>query len=429
MATLGIGIAGLGTVGSGVIGLLRRNAGLIEAGCGRRIGVAGVSARDRSRDRGFDLGDCRWFDDARDLADDPEIDVVVELIGGEDGMALELARRTIAAGKHFVTANKALLAIHGTELATAADHAGIHVGYEAAVAGGIPVIKTLREGLAANRVRRVHGILNGTSNYILTAMREHGAAFDDVLGEAQRLGYAELDPTLDIGGGDAAHKLAILAALAFRRPVDFAGVHVEGIRDLTPMDIAFAREFGYRIKLLAIAQAGNGGIEQRVHPTMVPEDGAIAHIDGVFNAVVIEGDAAPVTTLIGAGAGAGPTATAVVADLADIARGVRHAMFAVPGTELVHHPPVAIDQRQGEYYVRLMVIDQPGVMADISAILRDEQISLGSLLQRGRDPGETVPVVMTTHEAEEASMRRACGRIGALDTVTEPPVTIRIERV
>lgn len=429
MATLGIGIAGLGTVGSGVIGLLRRNADLIEAGCGRRIRISGVSARDRHRDRGIDLGDCRWFDDARDLADDPGIDVVVELIGGEDGVALDLARRTIAAGKHLVTANKALLAIHGTELATAADNAGIHVGYEAAVAGGIPAIKTLREGLAANRVRRVHGILNGTSNYILTAMREHGSAFDDVLGEAQRLGYAELDPTLDIGGGDAAHKLAILAALAFRRPVDFEGVHVEGIRDVTPMDIAFAREFGYRIKLLAIAQASTGGVEQRVHPTMVPEDGAIAHIDGVFNAVVIEGDAAPVTTLIGEGAGAGPTATAVVADLADIARGVRHPMFAVPGPELVHHPAVAIDRRQGEYYVRLMVIDQPGVMADISAILRDEQISLGSLLQRGRDPGETVPVVMTTHEAEEASMRRACERIAALDTVTEVPVTIRIERV
>ena len=429
MATLGIGIAGLGTVGSGVIGLLRRNADLIEAGCGRKIRISGVSARDRQRDRGIDLGNCRWFDDARDLADDSGIDVVVELIGGEDGVALDLARRTIAAGKHLVTANKALLAIHGTELATAADNAGIHVGYEAAVAGGIPAIKALREGLAANRVRRVHGILNGTSNYILTAMREHGSAFDDVLGEAQRLGYAELDPTLDIGGGDAAHKLAILAALAFRRPVDFAGVHVEGIRDVTPMDIAFAREFGYRIKLLAIAQASTGGVEQRVHPTMVPEDGAIAHIDGVFNAVVIEGDAAPVTTLIGEGAGAGPTATAVVADLADIARGVRHPMFAVPGPELVHHPAVAIDQRQGEYYVRLMVIDQPGVMADISAILRDEQISLGSLLQRGRDPGETVPVVMTTHEAEEASMRRACERIAALDTVTEAPVTIRIERV
>ncbi len=429
MATLQIGIAGLGTVGSGVIGLLRRNASLIEAGCGRGIGLAGVSARDRSRDRGLDLGDCRWFDDARDLADDPGIDVVVELIGGEDGVALDLARRAIAAGKHLVTANKALLAIHGTELATAADRVGVHVGYEAAVAGGVPVIKTLREGLAANRVRRVHGILNGTSNYILTAMRQHGAAFDDVLGEAQRLGYAELDPTLDIGGGDAAHKLAILAALAFRRSVDFAGVHVEGIGDLTPMDIVFAREFGYRIKLLAIAQVVDGGIEQRVHPTMVPEDGAIAHIDGVLNAVVIEGDAAPVTTLIGEGAGAGPTATAVVADLADIARGVRHAMFAAPSAGVVRHPLLTIDQRQGEYYVRLMVTDRPGVIADVSAILRDEQISLGSLLQRGRNPGETVPVVMTTHEAEEASMRRACNRIAALHTVTEPPVTIRIERV
>ena len=429
MATLRVGIAGLGTVGAGVAGLLRRNARLIEAGCGRKIVLAAVSARDRTRDRGLDLGHCRWFDDARDLATDPGLDVVVELIGGENGVALDLARRAMAAGKHLVTANKALLAIHGAELATAADMAGVHVGYEAAVAGGVPVIKTLREGLAANRVRRVHGILNGTSNYILTAMREHGAAFDDVLDEAQRLGYAEVDPTLDIGGGDAAHKLAILAALAFRRSVDFAGVHVEGIGDLMPMDVAFAREFGYRIKLLAIAQIVDGGVEQRVHPTMVPEDGAIAHIDGVLNAVVIEGDAAPVTSLIGEGAGGGPTATAVVADLADIARGIQHAMFGAPGAELTHHPSLTIDQRQGEYYVRLMVTDKPGVIADISAVLRDEQISLGSLLQRGRDPGETVPVVMTTHEAREASMRRACHRIAALEAVTEPPVTIRIERV
>ena len=429
MSTLSIAIAGLGTVGSGVVELLRRNAALIESDCGRRLEIVAVCARDRNRRRGLDLSAFRWVDDACDLAGDPGVDVVVELIGGEDGVAFKLAKRTLEAGKHFVTANKALLAVHGTELAMAADRAGVHVGYEAAVAGGIPIVKALREGLAANRVTRVYGILNGTSNYILTVMREHDAPFDDVLGEAQRLGYAEADPTLDIGGGDAAHKLAILAALAFRRPVDFCGVHVEGIRQVAPMDIAFAREFGYRIKLLAIAQDGPHGVEQRVHPSMVPESGAIAHIDGVFNAVVVEGDAVGVTTLVGAGAGAGPTASAVVADLADIARGVRHSMFAVPGSELVHRPAVTIDRRHGEYYVRLMVIDQPGVMADISAILRDEAISVGSLLQRGRDPGETVPVVMTTHEADEASMRRACERIAALQSVTEPPLTIRIEPV
>ncbi len=429
MSALRIAIAGLGTVGAGVVGLLARNASLVESDCGRTIGIVAVSARDRGRDRGVDLSQFRWAGDARRLADDPDVDVVVELIGGEDGVALDLARRTLAAGKHFVTANKALLAVHGTELARAADRAGVHVGYEAAVAGGIPVVKALREGLAANRVRRVYGILNGTSNYILTVMREEGAAFDDVLAEAQRLGYAEADPTLDVEGGDAAHKLAILAALAFRRPVDFDGVHVEGIRQVAPVDIAFAREFGYRIKLLAIAQDGPHGVEQRVHPSMVPESGAIAHIDGVFNAVVVDGDAAGVTTLVGAGAGAGPTASAVVADLADIARGVRLPMFATPGPDLVPRPAVAVDRRHGAYYVRLMVIDQPGVMADISAILRDEAISVGSLLQRGRDPGETVPVVMTTHEAPESSMRRACGRIAALASVTEPPLTIRIEPV
>jgi homoserine dehydrogenase len=429
MSVLRVGIAGLGTVGAGVVDVLQRHRDLLAARCRRPIEIVAVNARDRDRDRGVDLAGYRWVDDARDLAGDPEVDVVAEMIGGEDGIALELAEKALASGQHLVTANKALLAVHGTKLAQAADSSGVHVGFEAAVAGGIPIIKALREGLAGNAITRLYGILNGTSNYIMTAMRDHGSPFDEVLAEAQRLGYAESDPALDIGGGDAAHKLAIMAAIAFRRPVDFAGVHVEGIEKITPMDISFAQEFGYRIKLLGIAQAGEHGVEQRVHPCMVPESGPIAHVDGVFNAVVVEGDFVDATTYVGRGAGAGPTASAVVADLVDIARGARLPMFNVPAAELHAGQSAAIEQRHGAYYIRLMVIDRPGVIADISAILRDEAISMGSLLQRGRDPQEIVPVVMTTHEVEEAAMLRALVRIGDLDAVAEPPLTIRIEQL
>jgi len=429
MKPLRLGLAGLGTVGAGVVDVLQRHHDLLQSRCGRAIEIAAVSARDRGRDRGVDLSAYRWVDDAQELANDPEVDAVVEMIGGEDGIARCLVEGALGAGKHVVTANKALLAVHGTQLAELADRSGAHVGYEAAVAGGIPIIKALREGLAGNRITRVYGILNGTSNYIMTAMREDGSAFADVLAEAQKLGYAEADPALDIGGGDAAHKLAILASIAFRRPVDFPGVHVEGIEAITPMDIAFAQEFGYRIKLLGIAQETAEGIEQRVHPCMVPAEGPIAHVDGVFNAAVVEGDFVDATTYVGRGAGAGPTASAVVADVVDIARGVRLPMFNVPAADLVDSPAATIEQRHGAYYIRLMVIDRPGVIADVSAILRDEDISLGSLIQRGRDPEMNVPVVMTTHEADEASMRRALGRIAALEAVTEEPVTIRIEEL
>ena len=429
MGTLGLGIAGLGTVGAGVVDVVKRHRDLLSCRCGRAIEITAVSARDRNRDRGVDLSGFRWADDASDLASDPEVDVVVELIGGEEGIALDLVETALKNGKHVVTANKALLAVHGTKLAELADSTGVHVGYEAAVAGGIPIIKALREGLAGNRISRVYGILNGTSNYIMTAMREDGWAFADVLAEAQRLGYAEADPTLDIGGGDAAHKLAIMASIAFRRPVDFDSVHVEGIQAITPMDIEFAQEFGYRIKLLGIAQETEHGIEQRVHPCMVPLSGPIAHVDGVFNAAVVEGDFVDATTYVGRGAGAGPTASAVMADVVDIARGTRLPMFNVSASELVASPAVSIDRRNGAYYIRLMVLDRPGVITDVSAVLRDENISLGSLIQRGRDPETQVPVVMTTHEAEEAAMRRALERIADLDSVTEAPMTIRIEEL
>ncbi len=427
MAPLRLGLAGLGTVGAGVVTIVQENATLLEAHCGRKVEIVAVNARNRSRDRGVDLSSYRWVDHACDLIGADDIDVVVELIGGEDGIALDLVEGAIRAGQHVVTANKALLAVHGNRLAEAADASGVHVGFEAAVAGGVPIIKVLREGLAGNRITRLYGILNGTSNYIMTAMRDEGSPFETVLAEAQRLGYAEADPALDIGGGDAAHKLAILASLAFGRPIDFENVHVEGVEAITPMDIDFAREFGFCVKLLGIAQLGEHGVEQRVHPCMVPRSGLIAPVDGVFNAVVVEGDAVDVTTLIGRGAGAGPTASAVVADVADIARGMRLPFYNVSPSQLVDLPNAPIERRHGAYYIRLMVMDRPGVLAEIAAILHGEEISVESLLQRGRNPEEVVPLVMTTHEADEDAMLRALDRIRALEAVLEPPLTIRIE--
>ena len=306
---LSVGIAGLGTVGGGVLKLLRDNAEIVTARAGRPIAVTAVSARDRSKDRGIAVTGLRWYDDPVALAGDPGVDVVVELIGGSEGPARALADATIAAGKPLVTANKALLAVHGAELARSAEERGVTLKFEAAVAGGIPAIKALREGLAGNRISNVAGILNGTCNYILTQMRERGREFADVLADAQKLGYAEADPSFDIDGVDAAHKLAILAALAFGRPVSFEDVHVEGIRRISALDIAFATELGYRIKLLGIARQTEAGIETRVHPCMVPQTAPIARVDGVFNAVVAEGDFVGRVMLEGRGAGAGPTAS------------------------------------------------------------------------------------------------------------------------
>ena len=426
-APLRIAIAGLGTVGAGTIKLLTTHAGDLAKRCGRRIEIAAVSARDRSRDRGIDVSGYRWFDDALDLAGLPGVDVIVELIGGADGKARELLERAIARGKHVVTANKALLAHHGTALARMAEAKGVQLGYEAAVAGGIPIIKTLREGLAGNRIDRVYGILNGTCNYILTAMRETGRDFADVLADAQRLGYAEADPSFDVDGVDAAHKLSILSGVAFGCEIDFAGVHVEGIRQVSALDIAFAGELGYRIKLLGFARPTEAGIEQRVHACMVPLGTSIAHVEGVYNAVVIEGDFVGRNLCEGRGAGAGPTASAVVSDLVDIARGRGQPTFSVPAAELRRLPSAPMAGHRGAYYIRLMVVDRPGVIADVAAALRDQEVSLESMLQRARAPGEAVPVVLTTHETEEAAMRRALDRIARLDSVTEPPHMIRIE--
>lgn len=423
---LRIAIAGLGTVGAEVARIVIERDELIAARCGRALQLVAVSARDRNRDRGLDLSGCAWFDDAAEMARDADADVVLELIGGEDGVAKAVCENAIAAGRHVVTANKALLAIHGTALARAAESARVGLGYEAAVAGGIPVIKALREGFAGNRLRSIHGILNGTCNYILTTMRETGRDFDDVLAEAQELGYAEADPTFDVDGIDAAHKLALLASVAFGSEVDFDNVHVEGIRHVSADDIAFAEELGFRIKLLGIASETDEGIEQRVHPCMVSMAAPLAHVEGVFNAVVAEGDAVGTSVLQGRGAGAGPTASAVISDIADIARGVILPVFSVPASQLTPARPVSIDRRVGPYYVRLTVVDRPGVIADVAAALRDEEVSVESLIQRGRSP-DAVPVVITVHDAEEAAMQRALARIAALDSVVEPPCMIRIE--
>jgi homoserine dehydrogenase len=403
---------------------------MIAQRCGRPVLVTAVSARHRRKDRGLDFSAMRWFEDAVAMAADPEIDVVIELIGGADGVARSVVETALANGKHVITANKAMIAHHGTDLAARAEESGTVLACEAAVCGGIPVIKTLREGLAANAIKGIYGILNGTSNFILSTMRDSGREFGEVLAEAQELGYAEADPGFDIDGVDAAHKLAILTALAYNCEVNFEGVHVEGIREISSLDIAFADELGYRIKLLGIARLSDGGVEQRVHPCMVRKEAPIANVEGVYNAVVADGDYVGSLLTEGEGAGAGPTASAVVGDLIDIARGVRLPTFAVPASALEHRPSRPMSQHWGGYYLRLMCLDRPGAIADITAALRDERISVESMVQRGRGPGgEAVPVVITTHETNEAGMMRALARIAAFEAVLEAPRLIRIEAI
>jgi len=426
---LKIAVAGLGTVGAGVVKLLASQAALLEARCGRRLVVTAVSARERKKKRGIDLAGMAWFDDPVEMAKSADAEVIVELIGGADGPAKAMTEAALARGRHVVTANKALLAHHGTALAAAAEKAGATLGYEAAVAGGIPIIKAVREGLAGNRIDRVYGILNGTCNYILTVMRESRRSFEDVLADAQKKGYAEADPSLDVDGFDAAHKLAVLASLAFGVAVDLSAVSVAGIRNVSPMDLDYAAELGFRIKLLAIGRRTPRGIEQRVHPCMIPVDTLLARVDGVFNAVMVDGDFAGNTVYVGRGAGEGPTASAVVSDLVDIARGSRTPAFGLPAAKLAKLEAAPLAEHRGRYYIRLMVRDQPGVIADVSAALRDERVSLESMLQRGRSTIEAVPVVLTTHETVEAAMLRAVDRIARLDSVIEPPCMIRIEEL
>ncbi|MBL4907339.1 MAG: homoserine dehydrogenase [Sneathiella sp.] len=421
-----IGIAGIGTVGVGVIKIIQQHTQLLNNRAGVNFEIVAVSGRDRSKNRAVSLDGMTWYDNAVELANDPNVELVLELIGGSEGIAKDLCFAALEAGKPVVTANKALLAVHGTELAALAEKKGVSLNYEAAVAGGIPIVKAMREGLAGNSIHRVYGILNGTCNYILTEMEETGGEFESILEEAQNLGYAEADPSFDVDGIDAAHKLAILTSLAFGTPVDFDSVYIEGIRDVSALDIEFAKEFGYRIRLLGVARRTSKGIEQRVHPCMVRADTAIANVAGVFNAVVAEGDFVDSTVYEGRGAGEGPTASAVVADIVDIAAGRTAPTFGIPVEKMVDIPKVPVEEHVGCYYVRLTVFDRPGVIADVSAVFRDEEISIESLLQRGRAPEEAVSVVLTTHEVKEASILRALSKINEFDHSSATPRMIRI---
>jgi homoserine dehydrogenase len=422
---LRIALAGLGTVGGGVIRLLDENGALIARRAGRPIEIVAVSARDRGKDRGVDITRFDWVDDTTELAA-REVDVVVELVGGSDGPALTLARRTLAAGKGFVTANKAMIAHHGLELAAAAEQAGAALKFEAAVAGGIPVIKGLREGAAANAIGRVYGILNGTCNFILSKMEAEGRDFADVLGEAQALGYAEADPTFDIDGIDAAHKLSILASIAFGTQPAFGDVAASGIRDVLAADIAEAAALGYRIRLLGIADHGAGGLFQRVHPHLVPVSHPLAHVTGATNAVVAEGNYVGRLLFQGAGAGDGPTASAVVADLIDIARGEFGPAFAMPSSALAAQAAADPGERRGRSYVRFAVADKVGVLAEIAAAMRDAGVSIESLIQRGANTDGSVLVAIVTHEAPERAVAQALERLRGSQSLTGQPLWMHI---
>ena len=427
---LRLGIAGLGTVGVGVVQQLHENRDAIYARAGCAIEVAAVSARDPGRNRGVDLSGIRWFADARSLATASGIDIVVELIGGAEGVARELVEAALSHGRDVITANKALLATHGARLARLAHDNGAALRFEASVAGGIPAIKLVREGLAADRLLRVGGILNGTCNYILTTMRDTGRDFADVLAEAQALGYAEADPTTDVDGWDAAHKLAILAALAFGRPVAFDEMHVEGIRGVQACDQHFAREMGYRIKLLGMArQLEDGRIEAFMRPCLIAQQTALAHVEGVFNAVVTEGTFSGPMMIEGRGAGAGPTASAVIADVIDLARGK-----ALPVWGVNPQSPAACAPRahlSGAYYLRVNVHDRPGVVAEIAAALRDAGVSMRGLSQHdaGRATDSTVPLALVTHETTEAAMMQVMTAIDGLASVIGTPLLLKIETV
>jgi homoserine dehydrogenase len=424
---LKVGIAGLGTVGGGVVKILAEHSDLLAKRCGRTIELGGVSALEMPGDLKNMLAGVPWYDNALDMAKADAIDVVVELIGGSDGIAKAVVETALGAGKSVVTANKALIAHHGLELGKSAEVNGGVLAFEAAVAGGIPILKAIRESLAANQLHTVYGILNGTCNYILTEMEQTGRDFADVLAEAQALGYAEADPSFDVDGIDSAHKLAILTSLSFGCPIDFDQVYVEGIRNITSMDIGFASELGYRIKLLAITKRTNGGVLQRVHPCMIKLDSPIASVYGVINAVVAEGDFVGRTVYEGAGAGERPTASAVVADLVDIARGISAPAFSVPVEYLEDLPEQPMESNSGTFYLRLMVVDESGVLAKVSEFLRDEGVSIETVLQRGRAPGETVPLILVTHEAEEAAMARVRAQLKTMAEVVEDPTLIRIE--
>ncbi len=436
---LTLGIAGLGTVGAGLLRLLQSHGPRLSETLQREIKVVGVCAGSRDKPRGVSLEGIRWFDNAVELATDPSIACFVELIGGDEGVARQAVEAALHAKKHVVTANKALLAKYGIELAEIAEKNGVALNFEAAVAGGIPVIKTLREALAANEVKRVYGILNGTCNYMLTRMQDEKMPLAEVLKEAQAKGYAESDPTFDIGGFDAAHKLSLLASLAFGTRVAFDQLHVEGIEAITPADMEAATSLGYRIKLLGIAERTATGIEARVHPTMVPEDSTVARVSGVTNCVAIEGDFSGSLLLVGPGAGAMPTASAVASDIIDVARGLVLPPFLRPVAQLTPYKRAEIGMHHGGYYVRLSVLDRPGAMASITKRMGDRNVSLESIVQRRphalasgdtRPDSETAaPVILITHETTEANIRLALDAIEADGKVSTRPQMIRIENL
>jgi homoserine dehydrogenase len=435
--TLRVGVAGLGTVGASVVRILERNQASMTARCGRPVRITAVSARDRSRDRGIDISGYAWFDDPTALAASAEVDCVVELIGGDEGSARATVEAALANGKHVVTANKALLARHGNALGESAEARGLWLAFEASSAGGIPIVKTLREALAGNSVSRIYGIFNGTCNYILSRMEAEGLSFDECLADAQRLGYAEADPTFDIEGFDTAHKLAILTSLAFGVRLDSEAIYVEGISSIASIDLRMADELGYRIKLLGVAERTSTGIEQRVHPTMVPRTSAIAQVMGVTNAVTIDADAVGELTLIGPGAGGNATASAVVADIADVASGLARPPFGWPMAALERAERAPMQRHEGGYYVRLAVFDRPGAAAGIATRMAENEISLESILQRrseaaAMDPtgrsGAPVPVVLITYATSEAAIRAALQQITDDGLIAEPARVIRIER-
>jgi homoserine dehydrogenase len=423
---LRIALAGLGTVGAGVVRLLDANAELIARRAGRAIEVVAVSARDRFKDRGVDLARFAWEDDTRALAERADVDVVVELVGGSDGPALALARAALAGGRCLVTANKAMLAHHGMELARAAEATGAPLKFEAAVAGGVPVIKGLREGAAANRIGQVYGVLNGTCNFILSKMEAEGRDFDEVLREAQAAGFAEADPSFDIDGVDAGHKLAILASLAFGTEPAFGDVALTGVRHVLAADIAEAAALGYRVRLLGVAEAGAGGLFQRVHPYLVPLSHPLAHVTGATNAVVAEGDFVGRLLFQGAGAGAGPTASAVVADLIDIARGVAGPPFAMTADALQRAEPADAGERRGRAYLRFTVEDRVGVLAEIAAAMRDAGVSIESLIQRGAAADGGVLVAIVTHEGPERAVAQALERLRGSQSLRGAPMWMHI---
>ena len=426
-APLRIAIAGLGTVGGGTLKIVASQAAMIEKRCGRKLVITGIAAKDKTKNRGVDTSKIKWFDNPVDMANDANIDVVVECIGGSEGIARALVTQSLSHGKSVVTANKALIAHHGVELAKLAEKNNAVLAFEAAVAGGIPIIKALRDGLAANNFARITGILNGTCNYILTTMWNEKRSFDDVLAEAQAKGYAEADPSFDIDGIDTAHKLAILASLAYGIAPAIDKVSVEGIRRITLTDMEFADELGYAIKLLGIASIGEDGIAQRVHPCLVAKHSQLANVAGAFNAVRVDGDAVGTVLFEGRGAGEGPTASSVVADIMDIARGVHYMPFTLPVAELASAKFAAMAHMRTAYYLRLGVIDQPGVLSDVTAIFKREQISMRSVIQHSHKPGEVVQLVVMTHDTLESSMAKALAAIEQLGSVKEKPYMIRME--